>query len=247
MQRLLIIGASVVFILALGGMWLVFSRDTAEDYSNVPLSEENLMPSSPLTQEDKQDDEVVPAPEASPDPTPPPSAAPTTAKTPSLETVAPKTDVLAVTPRLLGYGFRAPEKPRSIDTVVLHSSYNAIGGDVFDVDQILKEYEDYGVGAHYLISRGGTVYRLVEEKNIAYHAGTSELPDGRKNVNDFSIGIELVGTKTSGYTDDQYESLNGLLTDIKKRHRISTIVGHADIAPARKSDPWNFDWDELKK
>ena len=27
---------------------------------------------------------------------------------------------------------------------------------------------------------------------------------------------------------------------------IASIVGHQHIAPARKSDPWNFDWAKLK-
>jgi N-acetyl-anhydromuramyl-L-alanine amidase AmpD len=24
------------------------------------------------------------------------------------------------------------------------------------------------------------------------------------------------------------------------------VVGHGDIAPTRKTDPWNFDWKKLK-
>ncbi len=72
------------------------------------------------------------------------------------------------------------------------------------------------------------------------------MPDGRKNVNDFSIGIELDGTMTSGFTDAQYTSLRALIADIKTRNKISSIVGHSDIAPGRKTDPWQFDWEKLK-
>lgn len=152
---------------------------------------------------------------------------------------------LSIESRILRFGFRTPTAPRSIDTVVLHSSYNALGGDVYSVDRTIEEYEEYGVGAHYLIDRSGRVLRLVEEANIAYHAGSSKMPDGRKNVNDFSIGIEIIATEESGYTDKQYAAVNALIADIRTRHKIKSVVGHSDIAPGRKTDPWKFDWKKL--
>jgi N-acetyl-anhydromuramyl-L-alanine amidase AmpD len=129
---------------------------------------------------------------------------------------------------------------------VLHSSYNASDGDQYDLEKTISQYETYGVGTHYIIDRKGVVYRLVEEDNIAYHAGASKMPDGRKNVNDFSIGIEMIATEESGYTDKQYAAVNALIADIKSRHKIKSVVGHADIAPGRKTDPWKFDWKKLR-
>ncbi|QQS61253.1 MAG: N-acetylmuramoyl-L-alanine amidase [Candidatus Moraniibacteriota bacterium] len=154
---------------------------------------------------------------------------------------------LEIKETLLSFGYHTPEQLRNIDTIVIHSSYNASGGDVYDREKIIQQYKDYGVGAHYLIDRRGGVYRLIEEKNIAYHAGVSKLPDGRKNVNDFSIGIELMGTKESGFDAQQYSALNALISDIKSRYKIKNIVGHADIAPERKTDPWKFNWDSVKR
>ncbi len=153
---------------------------------------------------------------------------------------------LSIESRLLRFGFRVPPAPRSVDTIVLHSSYNALGGDVYSVDRTIEEYEQYGVGAHYLIDRSGAVLRLAEEANIAYHAGSSKMPDGRKNVNDFSIGIEIIATEESGYTDKQYAAVNALIADIKTRRTIKHVLGHGDIAPGRKTDPWKFDWKKLK-
>jgi N-acetyl-anhydromuramyl-L-alanine amidase AmpD len=101
------------------------------------------------------------------------------------------------------------------------------------------------VSAHYLIDRRGTVYRLVDDKDIAYHAGTSKMPDGRKNVNDFSIGIEMMNTEDGQYTKAQYAAVNSLVDSLKSRYPIKSVVGHADIAPGRKTDPWNFDWKRL--
>ena len=148
--------------------------------------------------------------------------------------------------RLMNSGFSVPGKPRAIDTVVLHSSYDLNGTDPYSVIGIIKEYEDYGVSAHYLIDRKGGIYRLVEDKNVAYHAGVSKMPDGRRTTNDFSIGIELMNTKTGKFTGAQYDAVNNLIASLKKQYPIKFVVGHSDIAPGRKTDPWNFDWKKLQ-
>lgn len=145
------------------------------------------------------------------------------------------------TQRLVSWGFE-DAKGRKIDTVVLHSTYNALGGDPFSVSKILDIYKSYGVSPHYVIARDGTTYRLVEEKNIAYHAGESTMKDGRKNVNDFSIGIEIIGKDDGSPSEEQYEALRSLLADIKRRNDIEYTVRHSDIAPGRKTDPWGFEW-----
>ena len=146
--------------------------------------------------------------------------------------------------RLVSWGF-SKSSGRKIDTVVIHSTYNALGGDPFSVSKIIDIYKSYGVSPHYLVARDGTVYRMVEEKNIAYHAGDSEMPDGRKNVNAFSIGIEVIGKDDGGPSDAQYDALKKLLADIETRQTIKHILGHSDIAPGRKSDPWGFNWKKI--
>jgi N-acetyl-anhydromuramyl-L-alanine amidase AmpD len=83
------------------------------------------------------------------------------------------------------------------------------------------------------------------DKNIAWHAGVSETPDGRKNVNDFSIGIEVINSKTEGPSEAQYKNLKKLISYIKDSYNIKYILGHSDIAPERKDDPWKFDWKKI--
>ena len=148
--------------------------------------------------------------------------------------------------KLVSWGFSSSDS-RKIDTIVIHSSYNAVGSDVHDLDDIIyKEYKPYGVSPHYIISREGKIYRLVKDKNIAYHAGDSKVPDGRTEVNSFSIGIEIVNTKSEKPNDAQYGALKSLLTYLKSEYKIKYVLGHSDIAPGRKDDPWNFDWDQLR-
>ncbi|QQS15584.1 MAG: N-acetylmuramoyl-L-alanine amidase [Candidatus Moraniibacteriota bacterium] len=146
--------------------------------------------------------------------------------------------------KLVSWGFTA-SSGRKIDTVVIHSTYNALSGDPFSVSKIIDIYKSYGVSPHYLVARDGTVYRMVEEKNIAYHAGDSEMPDGRTNVNAFSIGIEVIGKDDGSPSDAQYDALKKLIADIETRHDIKHILGHSDIAPGRKSDPWGFSWKKI--
>ena len=146
--------------------------------------------------------------------------------------------------RLVSWGFSKANE-RTIDTVVIHSTYNATGGDPFSVSKILDIYKSYGVSPHYLVARDGTVYRLVDEKNIAYHAGESKMSDGRTNVNAFSIGIEVIGKDDGGPTEAQYVSVEKLLADIGTRWDIKHVLGHSDIAPGRKSDPWGFEWKKI--
>lgn len=145
---------------------------------------------------------------------------------------------------LVSWGYEK-KSDRKIDTIVIHSSYDALGDEPYDYKGLVAEYKQYGVAPHYLIDRAGKVYQLVEDKNIAYHAGQSKVPDGRTGANYFSIGIEMMNTKTDKYTKDQYKALNNLLESLKSKYKIKYVLGHDDIAPGRKTDPWNFDWDEI--
>lgn len=153
---------------------------------------------------------------------------------------------LKITNRLVSWGFSA-SSGRTIDTIIIHSSYNAIGSDEHDLDDIInKEYKPAGVSPHYIIARDGKIYQLVADKNIAYHAGVSKMPDGRDGVNNFSIGIEIVETKSESPNSAQYSALKSLINHLKGEYKIKYVLGHSDIASGRKDDPWNFDWSKIK-
>lgn len=153
---------------------------------------------------------------------------------------------LKIIEKKVSFGFGTVEKPRTIDTVVLHTSYNSLGGDVYSVDKVVDIWKSYEVAPHYMIDRKGNIYRLVDDANIAYHAGVSKMPDGRTNVNDFSIGVEILNTKDDKYTQAQYDAVNDLIAYLRGKYAIKQVVGHADIAPGRKDDPWNFDWKKVR-
>lgn len=152
---------------------------------------------------------------------------------------------ISIKKNLISWGYEAALN-RDIYAVILHSSYNSLEGDKYNTDAIIDIYKSYEVGAHYIIDRGGTIIQLVEEKNIAYHAGVSSLPNGETDVNRVSIGIEIITHIDEEPMEKQYDAVNDLLGDIKDRHNIQYVLGHDDIAPNRKSDPWGFNWSEIK-
>ena len=107
------------------------------------------------------------------------------------------------------------------------------------------------VSAHYTIGEDGTVYALVPEARRAWHAGLSFWA-GMRNVNACSIGIELVNPGHEfgyrAFPAAQIAALKNLCRDILARHPIpaARVLGHSDIAPARKEDPGElFPWAEL--
>ncbi|MBL4821800.1 MAG: 1,6-anhydro-N-acetylmuramyl-L-alanine amidase AmpD [Gammaproteobacteria bacterium] len=105
------------------------------------------------------------------------------------------------------------------------------------------------VSAHLLIDRAGDITQYVPFNRKAWHAGESCFK-GRKNCNDYSIGVELEGTDNDRFTDAQYSTLIDITRLIAREYPCITperIVGHSDIAPGRKTDPGPcFDWQRFK-
>lgn len=125
------------------------------------------------------------------------------------------------------------------------------------------------VSAHYVNSENGEIYQLVDTQYAAYHAGIS-FWDGKKNINNQSIGIENVNlgfkTKDLKFPDErgvivkgttelwcpfaaaQIANLVELCKKIIAEHDIEphNIVAHGDIACGRKVDPGPlFPWQAL--
>lgn len=145
-----------------------------------------------------------------------------------------------------GYNPFAMRNPAVINTVVVHSCYNSGKGERYSVDDMLRVLQKEKVVTHYLIDRQGKTYRLVPEYRVAYHAGVSRMPDGRSDVNRFSVGVELLGHPSDTFTDAQYEALERLIREVRTRSPIRHIKGHGEVAPIRKSDPWNIQWSRVR-
>ena len=78
-----------------------------------------------------------------------------------------------------------------------------------------------GGHAHYLLGRQGTIYRILDLKYRADHAGIS-MWRGLENLSDHSLGIELEGFHDAPFTTAQYRSLGWLLRVLRKRFGIAS-------------------------
>ena len=159
-------------------------------------------------------------------------------------------------------------KNTTIDTIVIHNislppnEFGACGADGIHYVEALftnqldweahpyfKTIEGAEVSAHLFIERDGTVTQFVNFNERAWHAGRSSYL-GRRECNDYSIGIELEGSDFVSFTTAQYAVLAQVIATLynayPKTHR--HLTGHSDIAPGRKTDPGDyFEWVKLRE
>jgi N-acetyl-anhydromuramyl-L-alanine amidase AmpD len=133
-----------------------------------------------------------------------------------------------------------------IDTIVLHHTV------IPTLEDTTKAFcrPASQVSAHFTVDRDGSIVQHVSTFERAWHAGVSQDPAGRPNVNHYSIGIEMVnlGDGLDPWPEAQVEAVGFLIASLKRRFPLTQIVSHQIIAlPAgRKNDPRNFPWDRLK-
>ena len=109
------------------------------------------------------------------------------------------------------------------------------------------------VSAHWVVAEDGQIISLVDESSRAWHAGKAWWR-GITDVNSASIGIEIVNPGHEfGYRPfpaEQMAAVEELVAAAVARFGIdpSNVVGHSDVAPARKDDPGElFDWPRLAR
>lgn len=139
------------------------------------------------------------------------------------------------------------ERGKPIDILVMH--YTGMQSALAAVERLTDPAAR--VSAHYTIDEEGTIYQHVPEERRAWHAGVSYWA-GETNVNARSIGIEIANPGHEfGYRpfpEAQMQAVIALSHGILARHKIPPhrVVGHSDVAPARKIDPGElFPWSRL--
>jgi AmpD protein len=154
--------------------------------------------------------------------------------------------------------YDARDNSASISLLVIHNislppaSYEGDAVERFFLNQLaanehpyFEKIEGLCVSAHLFIRRSGELIQFVSLEDRAWHAGQSCF-NGETACNNYSIGIELEGTDTEAYTDQQYQQLLQVTEAIHQTYpsiTIDRIVGHEHVAPGRKTDPGeSFDW-----
>jgi N-acetylmuramoyl-L-alanine amidase len=95
-----------------------------------------------------------------------------------------------------------------------------------------------GGHAHYVIARNGRTYRILDRRYRADHAGRS-MWNGRTDISDVSLGIELAGYHTAPITQSQYRSLEMLIKILEKVYGLKDqdVLTHSQVAYGRPN-PW---------
>jgi N-acetyl-anhydromuramyl-L-alanine amidase AmpD len=137
-----------------------------------------------------------------------------------------------------------PRTRRTIELIMLHSTGGRKPGDLFTLS---GNDATHPVSCHYYVTKEGDVYQLVQDKDVAWHAGVCRTWNG-KNVGNVSLGIELENLNRNGdpYPEVQLAAAVALLRAKLTEHRlgIDRVIRHADYAlPAgRRTDPVGLDW-----
>jgi len=155
---------------------------------------------------------------------------------------------------------------RTVLGAVLHSSEGTLAGMTAVFNQ------PGGASAHYAIGTDGRRYQYVRDKDVAYHvAAWGNDPSLNRNkptwlpsymgrysaVNACTIGVELEGYASRGFTPAQYVELGSLLIELSERHgfplmlqdnagTIARILTHGWLQTNRSDPGVLFQWDTLR-
>src|SRR5579872_1053075 len=105
----------------------------------------------------------------------------------------------------------------AIEQVVIHD----IEGTAQDALNVFQDVNS-GVSVHYIVDSDGTVYQVVHEKDIAYHAGNFW-------YNEHSVGIEHAGFDATGwqwYNATEYLASAKLTAYLLQKYHIPLDRGH---------------------
>lgn len=141
-----------------------------------------------------------------------------------------------------------------IDTVVIHATAG------YATQHAVENWRQRAASAHWIIpdedehEHGAFVWATVAESMAAYHVRDSidvsvtELGDG-PNVNDRSLGIEIVNTQNVENYQDRFSSWQvAMAAQITlcawaKYPRLKHVISHAALDPSRRGDPGGqFPW-----
>lgn len=134
-------------------------------------------------------------------------------------------DALRISDRYSPLNRKRPTRPET-RYIILHTTEGKESGS-------LRKVQKYGE-IHYFVTTVGSVYRIIDRRKIAPHSGRS-MWEGRSNLDNMSIGIEVVGTYNRDIEAAQYEALRELLRQLKGIYKIKDkdIIPHSMVAYGR--------------
>lgn len=123
------------------------------------------------------------------------------------------------------YSPKNSERPVRTSTrfIILHTTEGAARGSG---SKLQKNGE-----ANYMVDEAGRIYRIIDRKRVAYHCGRS-MWNGLASLDNYSVGIEVVGFHNKDPNAAQCKALKALLAELKKTYKISDdrVLTHSMVA-----------------
>ena len=123
------------------------------------------------------------------------------------------------------YSSRDRERPRRPHTnyIVLHTTEGPAAGS-------LRKVRRNGE-THYFVDTGGHVYRIIRREKVAFHAGRS-MWQGKVNLDNYSIGIEIVGYHNRLINAVQVGVVRELIAELQRIYVITDdrVLTHSMVA-----------------
>jgi hypothetical protein len=132
--------------------------------------------------------------------------------------------------------------------IVVHATSGQYPGDLFYIHR--GGLPSASASYHYYIDKSGVIYQMVQDKDIAFHAGRcSWQVDGQlitNRCNAVSIGVSFsnLNTGQDPYPQAQFDAAVALVRHLVEKYNIprSQLVRHLDVSPGEHTDPAGFPW-----
>ena len=123
------------------------------------------------------------------------------------------------------YSFRNKERPERASTqlIILHTTESSS-------QSALPKLRDMGE-CHYCIDEAGNVFRVIDSRRVAFHSGRS-MWNGKPDVDNFSVGIEVCGYHNKPLAPAQMKSLAELIGELRSMYKIQdyNVLAHSHVA-----------------
>ncbi|MDI6775363.1 MAG: N-acetylmuramoyl-L-alanine amidase [Verrucomicrobiota bacterium] len=84
---------------------------------------------------------------------------------------------------------------------------------------------------HFLVDTAGKIYRIMDQRRVALHCGRS-MWKGLADIDQYSVGVEVVGRYNSDITSAQYAAIKELLLELQRTFHIpdNRVLTHSMVA-----------------
>ncbi len=128
---------------------------------------------------------------------------------------------------------REKERPvrKSTSFIILHTTEGSFRGSA----EKLKNRGE----ANYLVAENGRIYRIIDDRRVAYHCGRS-MWNNQREIDNVSVGIEIVGYHNKDITAAQYRAVKSLVDMLKAKYKVpdDRVLPHSMVAYGTPNRFW---------